>query len=148
VSPAAGGGGATSAANQGTAPAVLFAEGGDIRGTVEFKPACAAGCPLSGDGTTQLSQMTWPTWNATEAIGTGTEKIDSCDPNCAAGKPYSVKVTVTFSQPVQACVSGNDEWFWTRASFTWPDGLPAAFSGGNAPVNPVNWSQITSQPCS
>jgi hypothetical protein len=59
-----------------------------------------------------------------------------------------VKVTVTFSQPVQACVSGNDEWFWTRASFAWPDGLPAAFSGGNAPVNPVNWSQITSQPCS
>jgi hypothetical protein len=149
VSPEAGGGGATSAGNPGsTEPAVLFAEGGDIRGTVGFKPSCAAGCPLSGDGTTQLAQMTWPTWNATEAVGRGTEKIDGCDPNCAAGTLYSVKVTVTFSNPVQACVSGNSEWFWTRASFDWPDGLPSVFSGGNAPVNPVNWSQITGQPCS
>lgn len=147
VSPSAGPG-LTSPGNPGAAgPAILFAEGGDVRGTVVFRPDCAGGCPLSGDGTTQLWHMTWPTWNGAEAVGTGTEKIDGCDPNCAAGPLYSVRVTVTFSNPVDVCVGGNDQLFWTRASFSWPNGLPAKVSGANAPVNPVNWTQITSQLC-
>ncbi len=147
VSPAAGPGMTTPATSGGVNQAVFFAQSGDIRGTVEFRPGCATGCPLSGDGTTQLWHMTWPTWNAAEAVGSGTEKIDGCNPDCAAGPLYSVRVTVTFSEPAEVCAGGNDQWFWTRAAFTWPNGLPAAVSGANAPVNPVNWSQITSQPC-
>ena len=66
-----------------------------------------AGCPLSGDGTTVLWNMTWPTWTGGQAVGTGTEKIDGCDPNCAAGPEYSVAVTVTFSQPARDCARGR-----------------------------------------
>lgn len=98
------------------------AESQDVRGTTAHAPGCQAGCPLSGDGTTVLWDMTWPTWTGSEAVGTGTEKIDGCDPDCAAGPEYTVKVTVTFSQPTRDCALG--EWFWTYATFTWPVGLP------------------------
>ena len=121
-----------------------LAESQDVNGTTALKPDCQAGCPLSGDGTTVLWRMTWQTWNGTEAVGTGTEAIDSCDPNCAAGHPYDVAVTVTFSQPVQVCVHGG-QWFWTHASFDWPNGLPAALSGANGPTNPMVFAPIKAQ---
>ncbi|HEX4398651.1 MAG TPA: hypothetical protein VH136_13520 [Trebonia sp.] len=64
---------------------VYLAESQDVRGTTAHAPGCQSGCPLSGDGTTVLWDMTWPTWTGGQAVGTGTEKIDGCDPNCAAG---------------------------------------------------------------
>jgi hypothetical protein len=124
---------------------VYLAEGGSVGGTAEHAPACAAGCALSGDSTTWLYHMTWSTWSSTAAAGTGTEQLDDCTPNCAAGTLHTVPVRVTLSRPVMVCVSGAGEWFWTRLSFTWPDGLPAAFSGANAPSNPFDYQDITAQ---
>jgi hypothetical protein len=133
------------AASQAPARLVYLAEGGSVAGTAARAPACGAGCQLSGDGTTSLWDMTWPTWNSAVAAGTGTEKLDDCTPNCAAGTLHAVRVAVTLSRPVMVCVAGTGKWFWTRVSFTWPDGLPAAFSGGNAPLNPFDYQDITSQ---
>jgi hypothetical protein len=113
---------------------VYLAESQDVRGTTAHAPGCQAGCPLSGDGTTVLWDMSWPTWTGGQAVGTGTEKIDGCDPNCAAGPEYPVTVTVTFSQPAGDRALG--EWFWTYATFTWPNGLPPALTGASAPSNP------------
>lgn len=125
---------------------VYFAEGGDMNGTAMHASACASGCPLSGDGTTSLWNMTWPTWNPVEAVGTGTEKIDGCNPSCATGKLYPVQVTVTFRNPVMVCLDRKTaRYYWTRASFSWPAGLPAAFSGENAPVNPVKYANIAAE---
>jgi hypothetical protein len=126
-------------------PVVYLAEGGSVGGTVVHVPACKTGCQLSGDSTAWLFDMTWPTWNSTVAVGTGTEKLDDCTPNCAAGQLRAVPVRVTLSRPVMVCVSGTGKWFWTRLSFIWPDGLPAAFSGGNAPLNPFDYPDITAQ---
>jgi len=127
------------------APLVYLAEGGSVSGTVVHAPACKAGCPLSGDSTTSLWDMTWATWSSTVAAGSGTEKLDDCTPDCAAGTLHAVPVTVTLSKPVMVCLSGTGRWFWTRVSFTWPAGLPAAFSGGNAPLNPFDYPDITAQ---
>jgi hypothetical protein len=128
------------------APVVYLAEGGSVGGTTVHAPACTTGCQLSGDSTAWLFDMTWQTWNSTVAVGTGTEKLDDCTPNCAAGTLHAVPVRVTLSKPVLVCfVSGPGRWFWTRLSFTWPDGLPAAFSGGNAPLNPFDYADITAQ---
>jgi hypothetical protein len=124
---------------------VFLAEGGDVRGTTVYRTGCGSGCGLSGDGTTALWNMTWTTWNATEAIGTGTEKIDDCNPNCAAGTLHAVAVRVTLSNPVMVCQPSSGAWYWTRVTFVWPDGLPAVFSGGNAPTNPFNYPDITAQ---
>lgn len=125
--------------------AVYLSEGGDVRGAAVHEPGCAAGCPLSGDGTAELSAMTWSTWTGTEAVGSGTEKLDGCTPDCASGKLYAVKVTVTFTKPVHVCAAGVSHWYWTQASFAWPDGLPAALKGANAPANPFIFSDIASQ---
>jgi hypothetical protein len=135
----------SSAVPTSAARVVYLAEGGSVDGTLVRAPACRAGCALSGDSTTWLWNMTWATWNSTVAVGTGTEKLDDCTPNCAAGALQAVPVAVTLSRPVMVCVSGTGEWFWTRVSFTWPAGLPAAFSGGNAPLNPFDYPDITAQ---
>jgi hypothetical protein len=133
----------------GTTPAsarvVYFAEGGSAGGTVVYAPACKAGCMLSGDSTTSLWDMTWTAWGSAEAAGTGTEKLDDCTPDCAVGTLHAVPVRVTLGGPVMVCVSGAATWFWSRVSFDWPDGLPAAFAGANAPVNPFDYPGITAQ---
>jgi hypothetical protein len=128
-----------------SAAVVYLAEGGSVGGTAVHAPACQTGCQLSGDGTTSLWDMTWATWNSTVAVGTGTEKLDDCTPDCAAGTLHPVPVKVTLSRPVMVCVSDTGKWFWTRVSFIWPAGLPAAFSGGNAPLNPFDYSGIAAQ---
>jgi hypothetical protein len=124
---------------------VYLAEGGVVSGTVLDAPACKAACVLSGDSTIALRDMAWPTWNSTVAVGTGTEQLDDCTPNCAEGTLHAVPVTVTLSRPVKVCVAGAGKWFWTRVTFTWPNGLPAAFSGANAPLNPFDYADITAQ---
>jgi len=143
----AGAAASTAPASPSAAPPrmVYLAEGGSVGGTILHDPSCSAGCGLSGDGTIALWDMTWPTWGSAVADGTGTEKLDDCDPNCAAGTLHAVRVAVTLSRPVMVCVAGTGKWFWTRVSFTWPDGLPAAFSGDNAPLNPFDYPDITAQ---
>jgi hypothetical protein len=123
---------------------VYLAESQDPRGTTAREPRCGAGCPLSGDGTTVLWNMTWSRWNGAEAVGAGTERIESCDPDCASGGQYAVKVVVTLTKPVKDCGAGGI-YFWTHASFAWPAGLPAALSGGSAPINPWDFGQLRAQ---
>jgi hypothetical protein len=108
-----------------------------------FEPACGnSGCVLSGDSTTFLYQMKWTTWTTTEAVGTGTYKVDGCNPNCAAGTVYPVSAVVTFSQPVKVCTSAGTRWFWSHVSFRFPDGLPKALQGQNAPQNPWTFTSV------
>jgi hypothetical protein len=127
-------------------PAITFlAQGQDINGKLLFMPTCTGfGCALSGDSTTFLSKMTWSTWSATEAVGTGTYKIDGCNPDCAAGRIYPVATVVTLSNPVKVCSATGTRWVWTKASFRFPDGLPAALRGGNGPSNPFVFSSVAS----
>jgi hypothetical protein len=123
--------------------AVLLAAAQDINGTLLHEPACGGfGCALSGDSTTFLASMTWNTWSGTEAVGTGTYKVNDCHPNCAAGHVYPVATVVTLSQPVKVCSPSGTRWVWSHASFTFPDGLPAALQGQNAPQNPWTFSSL------
>jgi hypothetical protein len=133
---------ATAPATGPTANSTFLAEGQDINGTVLHAPLCDSGCVLSGDSTSILDKMTWNTWSASEAVGTGTYEIDGCNPNCAAGPVYHVPAVVTLSNPVKACSSSGSRWFWTRATFRYPNGLPAALRGDEAPANPWVFSPV------
>jgi hypothetical protein len=124
---------------------VYLAEGASVTGRMLHAPGCQTGCQLSGDSTAWLYHMTWSAWNSAVAIGAGTEKLDDCTPNCAAGTQHAVPVVVTLSKPVMVCADGKGTWYWTRASFNWPGGLPAALSGANAPVNPFGYPGITAE---
>ncbi len=125
-----------------TGTSTFLAQGQDIKGTALYRPACNSGCPLSGDSTAILDKMTWTTWTATKAVGTGIYKLDACNPNCAAGPVYPVATVITLSDPVKVCSSSGTRWFWTRASFTFPSGLPKALQGGSAPQNPWVFSTV------
>lgn len=148
AAPAAGTGAASTATTSpatAASPTVYLAEGGSTTGPLLHAPACPSGCVLSGDGTVALWNMTWSSWNTAQAVGTGTEKLDDCTPNCAAGKLHAVPVKVVLSQPVLVCAGGKGTWYWTSTAFTWPSGLPSVFSGGNAPTNPFTYAGIASQ---
>ncbi len=43
---------------------------------------------------------------------------------------------------MKVCSSSGTRWFWTRASFTFPNGLPKALQGGSAPKNPWVFSTV------
>jgi hypothetical protein len=133
---------ATAPATGPTANSTFLAEGQDINGTVLHAPLCSSGCVLSGDSTAILNKMTWNTWSAADAIGSGTYELDGCTPNCAAGPLYHVPAVVTLSDPVKACSSSGTRWFWTRATFRFPDGLPKALQGEGAPQNPWVFSSV------
>jgi hypothetical protein len=122
----------------------FLAAGQDVKGTALFKPACVHtyGCALSGDSTAFLYKMTWTTWSASEAIGTGTYKIDGCNPNCAAGTVYPVPAVITLTDPVRVCSAAGTRWFWSHAAFNFPNGLPKALQGSNAPQNPWTFSSV------
>ncbi len=128
-------------------PSVAYlAQGQDLHGKMLFKPACNGfGFALSGDSTVFLSKMTWQTWSDTKAVGTGIDKLDGCNPDCAAGPVYSVATVVTLSNPVKVCTSsGVPHMVWTKASFRYPHGLPKALRGSNAPLNPWVFSSLIS----
>ena len=114
-----------------------------LNGTLLHQPACGgSGCALSGDSTAFLFQMKWTTWSGSEALGTGTYKLDDCSPNCAAGQVYSLATVVTLSQPVKVCSSSGTRWVWTHAFFIFPQGLPPGLTGPNAPQNPWTFSGL------
>jgi hypothetical protein len=132
-----------SASRAETASDTFLAPGQDLNATPLYKPACTGyGCSLSGDSTAVLFDIKWSTWSTTEAVGTGTYKLDACTPNCAAGPVDPVPTVVTFSQPVKVCSSSGTRWVWSRASFTFPHGLPQAFQGQNAPANPWTFTPL------
>jgi hypothetical protein len=133
---------ATVPATGPTANSTFLAEGQDINGTVLHMPLCTSGCALSGDSTSILAKMTWNAWSASEAVGTGTYEIDGCNPDCAAGPVYHVPAVVTLSNPVKACSSSGSRWFWTRATFRYPNGLPATLPRDEAPTNPWVFSPV------
>jgi len=130
----------------------FLAAGQDLDGTLWHEPACGGfGCALSGDSTTFLAHMTWTTWSGTEAVGAGSYEINDCHPDCAAGRVYPVATVVTLSQPVKVCSASGTRWVWSHASFAFPDGLPQALQGQNAPQNPWTFSALISaaqQSCS
>jgi hypothetical protein len=127
-----------------TTARVYLAEGQDLRGRLVYRPACAPGCPLSGDSTAILATMTWRTWSPARAVGTGTYELDGCNPDCTAGPVYKVPVVVTLSHPVKACTPHGTRRVWTKASFRFPHGLPRALRGANAPQNPWVFSSLIS----
>ena len=126
-----------------TGAGTFLAAAQDLNGTLLHEPACGGyGCALSGDSTAFLSRMTWTTWSGSEAVGTGRYKLDDCNPDCAGGHVYSVATVVTLSQPVKVCSSSGTRWVWSLASFAFPNGLPAALRGQNAPQNPWTFSGL------
>ncbi len=79
----------------------------------------------SGDGTNVVTGITWTSWTATGATGTGTSDIDSCVPNCAQAPPDNVTTTITLSAPVSGDFTQMTE---TRNGSTTPYTYPGSWA--------------------
>lgn len=52
---------------------------------------------LSGDGTAFVTGLLWTGWGSNGATGSGTLKLDNCNPNCAQGSLTGYQATVVLS---------------------------------------------------
>jgi hypothetical protein len=59
-------------------------------------PSFILTCTDAGD---VLTRVHWVSWGASQAFGTGTEMIKTCEPNCAAGGFASYPVLITLWRP-------------------------------------------------
>ena len=76
----------------------------------------------SGDSTNVVTGLSWGSWTATSATGTGTSDIDSCVPSCAAASPNNVPATVTLSNPVNGKFTQMTETRnGTTTTYTYPN---------------------------
>lgn len=61
---------------------------------------------LSGDGTAFVTGLSWTGWGLEGATGSGTLKLDNCNPNCAQGGLTSYVATIVLSD---LTLYGNDQ---------------------------------------
>jgi hypothetical protein len=52
---------------------------------------------VSGDGSAFVGGLTWTGWGSSGATGSGTLKLDNCEPSCAQGTYTPYQATVTLS---------------------------------------------------
>jgi len=52
---------------------------------------------LSGDGTAFVTGLLWTGWGSNGATGSGTLKLDNCNPNCAQGTLTGYQATIVLS---------------------------------------------------
>jgi hypothetical protein len=52
------------------------------------------------DANDQLTGLHWTTWGPANAVGTGLESLNDCNPSCADGHPHNYAVSVVLSKLV------------------------------------------------
>jgi len=73
---------------------------------------------LSADSSWFLNNMAWTEWSATQAVGSGEQEINLCEPNCGEGKHQTTKVKIVLSAPRQLC----GKLFYTTIKVTYGSG--------------------------
>jgi len=88
------------------------------------------------DGNDYLAKTTWTSWTQKLASGYGTEVINDCIPNCAAGHYISYPALVVFWG--RAAVSGHKgEFRYTQYTLIYPGKRPPAYKDGKPVAGPV-----------
>jgi hypothetical protein len=105
----------------------------------------------AADGSGILSGITWSSWTAVNAEGSGSINLNNCDPNCAQGTVVDVPVSIGLIDPVNGSFNamtvtdhaGNTNTYSLSDNSTDTDGLnvddpapaaAAAPSPGNSPA--------------
>lgn len=92
------------------------------------------------DGTAAMENMTWSSWGADGATGSGTDNAVECKPNCANG-PRLVNPIVVHAwnpQPADGCPPNLQ--FYSDLTVAYPQGVPRGsrrvHSGRRTPCSP------------
>ncbi len=81
-------------------------------------------CADAGD---VLTRVHWVSWGASEAFGTGTEMIKTCQPNCAEGGFASYPVLITLWRP-ESLPGHSGVPYFTRATRIYTANRPPLYS--------------------
>lgn len=66
----------------------------------------------------------WNRWTGLRADGTGTARMNTCEPSCANGRIVRrARARISVSQPRRGFCFGRPAFFYTKASVLWPQGL-------------------------
>lgn len=82
-----------------------------------------------GDGGAWVQGMTWTSWGPATATGSGQFYQNTCQPNCAEGKPASYPARVTLSG-VENDPAGA---YFSHLTVTWEGSAPPG--SGSAPAS-------------
>jgi hypothetical protein len=97
------------------------------------------------DGNDYLSHLSWSSWTASSASGTGTEMVNDCLPYCAAGKFHSYPANVVFWRSVP--VPGHPgQHYFSRVTLRFPGARPPVYSHGKPVNGPKTWTDVLSGP--
>ena len=89
---------------------------------------------LSADGNGDLNGLTWSSWTAHSAKGSGSFNVNNCKPNCAQGTTVDVTVSVALSAPT----SGSSPYF-TAMTLTDSSGDTNTYAAGsNGSLNVIS----------
>ena len=81
---------------------------------------------FSADGNGDLTRITWSSWTAHSAKGSGSINVNNCQPDCARGTTVNVPVSVALSAPT----SGSSPYF-TAITLTDSSGHTNTYAAGS-----------------
>ncbi|MGA9634808.1 MAG: hypothetical protein WBQ41_06165 [Solirubrobacterales bacterium] len=95
----------------------------------KFKPAkVIIAC---GDASLGARELTWSKWTHKLALGTGTGRVNDCDPDCVHGTMKTGPMQLLLSHP-RTCSNGRR--LFTKLHYTWTGGPPAGPVRSSVPV--------------
>jgi hypothetical protein len=123
------------AAKPAAAPVVFNCQKAQVR-PASFTLTCA-------DGNDYLSHLSWSSWSASSATGTGTNLVNDCTPYCAAGKFHGYPADVKFwrSEPVPG---HPGQHYFSRVTLHFPGARPPVYSHGKLVNGPKTWTGVLS----
>jgi hypothetical protein len=128
---------AVSPARPATRPEVFNCQKAQVK-PGSFTLTCA-------DGNDYLSHLSWSSWTASSASGTGTDMVNDCQPYCAAGKFHSYPANVVFWRSVP--VPGHPgQHYFSRVTLRFPGARPPVYSHGQPVNGPKTWTAVLSGP--
>jgi hypothetical protein len=78
-------------------PTVTFCHGGFPAGAPQYCGIKPIQIYFSGDASLSIRQITWSSWNASGATGSGTWYLQTCLPNCDQGGATKYPASLTLS---------------------------------------------------
>lgn len=100
------------------------------------------------DGTSSMQDMTWTSWGADGATGTGTDSSVECKPNCAQGRRLLNPIIVHAWNPLPpktpGCPAGVD--FYSDYTVAYPQGVPPWVKPGTSWAADVDYVYVDGMP--
>lgn len=100
------------------------------------------------DSTNVMENMTWTSWGADGARGTGTDNAVQCQPNCAQGPHLINPIVVHAWNPVPADKPGcpDNVLFYSDITVAYPAGVPPWVIPGTTWSSDVEYTYVDGMP--